>query len=277
MNVYSCNLCNYETLLSQNYKRHLKTKKHQAKMNDSNRNNEFMVMNTNEHQMNTKKTQMNTNEHKMNTKFICDFCSKQFNTLPSKRRHELHYCKNRYDNMSYKNLFYESQKQMEKEKKELKKQINLLLTKVGNTTINNNTQNIQLNSYGNEDMNHITDSMKTQMLKIPFGMIPKMIEAVHFNNEKPENKNIAFTNKKDNRIKVYSEDKWIFKDKDDIIHDLIDGKYFILDTHYDEVVETLNKTSKTSYTKFRTFFDEKDKELYDQLKKDCELVLLNNR
>ena len=73
MNVYSCNLCNYETLLSQNYRRHLKTKKHQAKLNASNENNEIMVMNTNEHQMNTKNTQMNTNEHKMNTKFICDF------------------------------------------------------------------------------------------------------------------------------------------------------------------------------------------------------------
>ena len=76
---------------------------------------------------------------------------------------------------------------------------------------------------------------------------------------------------------MYSEDKWIFKDKDDIIHDLIDGKYFILDNHYDQVVETLNKTSKTSYTKFRSFFDEKDKKLHDKLKKDCELVLLNNR
>ena len=51
-------------------------------------------------------------------------------------------------------------------------------------------------------------------------MIPKMIEAVHFNEQKPENKNIAFTNKKDNRIKVYSNDKWIYKDKDDIINDL---------------------------------------------------------
>ena len=76
---------------------------------------------------------------------------------------------------------------------------------------------------------------------------------------------------------MYSEDKWIFKDKDDIIHDLIDGKYFILDNHYNSVFDNMNITSKSSYEKFRTFFDEKDKELHDQLKKDCELVLLNNR
>ena len=36
------------------------------------------------------------------------------------------------------------------EKNELKKQIEVLLTKVGNTTYINNSQNIQLNSYGNE-------------------------------------------------------------------------------------------------------------------------------
>jgi len=252
---------------------------------------EFSVMNTNEHKMNTNEHKMNTNEHKMNTnehtKHMCDFCDESFNTLPSKRRHEIHYCKHRYDDMSYKKLFIESKQQMEKEKKELKiqmekekkelrKQIEILLTKVGDTTINN-TQNIQLNSYGKEDMDHITDTMKTKLLKIPYGMIPKMIEAVHFNNDKPENKNIAFTNKKENKIKVYSGDKWIYKDKDDIIYDLIDGKYFILDNHYDSVVESLNMTTKTTYEKFRTFFDKNDKILHDQIKKDCELTLLNNR
>ena len=56
----------------------------------------------------------------------------------------------------------------------------------------------------NEDMNHITDSMKTELLKIPYGMIPKMIESP-FNDNKPENKNIALTNKKDNKIRVYME------------------------------------------------------------------------
>ena len=43
--------------------------------------------------------------------------------------------------------------------------------------------------------------MMTDFIKVPFGMIPKMIEAVHFNEQKPEKK-MAFTNKKDNKIKV---------------------------------------------------------------------------
>ena len=139
------------------------------------------------------------------------------------------FCRNlalRYSNSIYV-AFIDSDDIWKKDK--LKKQIELLLSKVGNTTNHiNNTQNIQLNSYGKEDLEHITDSMKTQLLKIPYGMIPKMIEAVHFNHDKPENKNIAFTNKKENKIKVYSNDKWIYKDKEEIVTDLIDGKYYLL-------------------------------------------------
>ena len=278
MPLYICKFCNYETNLLGNYKRHKNTKKHQARINSENPQMEFMVMNTNEHKMNTHEHKMNTNEHKMNTKFSCDYCNIQFNTLPSKRRHELHYCKHRYDDMSYKHLFLETKQQLKEEKEEFKKQIELLLTKVGNTTTHiNNTQNIQLNSYGNEDMNHITDSMKTELLKIPYGMIPKMIEEVHFNDNKPENKNIALTNKKDNKIKVYTGNKWIYKDKDEIINDLVDGKYFILDSHYQSVSNDLNIMTKSTYEKFRTFFDENDKNLHEQLKKECEFVLLNNR
>jgi hypothetical protein len=269
MVLYKCECCNFVTILKSNYTRHLKTKKHLTNIQNSL---SAMVMNTNEHKMNTNEHKMNTNEHKMNTNFNCQFCGESFKTNPSKRRHELHYCKHRLDNMSYKELFLESKK----EKKDLKNQIEILLTKVGDTTINN-TQNIQLNSYGKESLEHITDAMKSQLLNIPYGMIPKMIEQVHFNNDKPENKNILLPNKKDNKLKVYKNNKWEYRDKDEILKDLIGGKYFILDTFYDSVVENLNKSSKHNYEKFLSNFDENNKELHEQLKKECEIILLNNR
>ena len=57
----------------------------------------------------------------------------------------------------------------------------------------------------------------------------------------------------------------------------MDGKYFILDGYYESKIEDDNFTCDTKYKKFRKFYDEKDKDLVEQLKKDCELVLLNNR
>ena len=122
------------------------------------------------------------------------------------------------------------QKNHDKEKKYLYKQIELLLTKVGNTTINN-TQNIQLNNYGNEDLSHIDDTIKTQLITIPYGAIPKMIEAIHFNDKKPENKNILLPNSNKNILKIKKDEKWVHKNKDMILLDLIDSKYLMLDEY----------------------------------------------
>ena len=166
--------------------------------------------------------------------------------------------------------------EFENEKKELRKNIELLLNKVGHTTINN-TQNIQLNSYGNEDLSHITDQLKTQLLKGPYSMIPKLIKEVHFNENKPENKNILLTNKNDNKVKVFSGTKWIYKNKNETIDKLVDGKYFILDSHFENMIDKLNNSNKNIYDNFRSMIDSGDRKIIEQIKQDCELVLLNNR
>ena len=112
------------------------------------------------------------------------------------------------------------------------------------------------------------------MIKIPYGAIPKMIEEVHFNENKPENKNILLTNKSDNKIKVFSGNKWVYKNKDDILNNLIDGKYFLIDSHYETIC---TKIKNLNYEDFRDKFDDQDKDVINQIKKESELVLLNNR
>ena len=83
---------------------------------------------------------------------------------------------------------------------------------------------------------------------------------MHFNENKPENKNILLTNKRDNKIKIFCGGKWIFKDKDQTINDLMDGKYFILDSHFENICNYLDKHDKNIYTKF-------SKDLITQIKK----------
>ena len=289
MVLYECKMCGISTNLKANFERHLNTKKHKKNEKVYGLKTEIIPKSPSKlpHKTSQNLTKNLTKPHKTSQNLTnphnsevleCEFCHKTFSRADNLNRHIKNYCSKKNDNMSYKELFLETKKQLQEEKEEFKKQIELLLTKVGNTTNHiNNTQNIQLNSYGNEDLSHITDTLKTQMLKIPYGMIPKMIEAVHFNKEKPENKNIAFTNKKDNKIKIFCGNKWVYKDKDKTINDLIDGKYFILDSHYEDSNESMTLSSKTTYEQFRNFFDDKDKDLHDQLKKDCELLLLNNR
>ena len=280
MTTYKCIICNFRSTLKSDLKRHLNTKKH-------NKNKENYADNV--HILCKKSSKLPPIPSKMSDDppislqnnsfkkiFVCEKCGKEFSRKDNLKRHiELRCKKNINEDIDYKKMFLEMKDEFKKEKIEFSKQINLLLEKVGNTT--NITQNIQLNSYGNEDVSHISDNLKNDMLKIPFVAIPKMIEAVHFNDEKPENKNISLSNVRDNKVKIYSEKGWIYKDKDETIRDLVNGKYLILDNHYQNSIDELNLENFNKYENFKTFYNLGDKALVEKLKKDCELILLNNR
>jgi len=311
MPLYSCSLCNYSTKFKSDFTKHTNTNKHRLKLlaTDTTSHHDG-VMNTNEHKVNTNEhntntnehkvnTKMNTNEHKSNTdeekvinmekvnlkKFTCEFCSTRFNTKASMNRHKKRYCKENpnyidtiIDAKDYKiESLEKDKKKLEMEKAHLYNQVATLLDKVGDTT--NIQNNIILNNYGNEDLSHITDKLKTELLNIPFCAIPKMIEAIHFNDQKPENKNIVIPNKKENLVKVFQGDKWIYKNKNETISDLVDSKYTIIDEHY-EILDTADKVTpkvKTTFSKFRKYYEKGDAEMVEKLKHECELVLLNNR
>ena len=250
MVLYECKMCDFSSNIKTHYNRHLKTKKHIRNITKKD----------------DKKTE-NVNEHKKTQKYICDYCEAEFNSLPSKKRHQNKYCKH---NDSKDKLINEKNNMIKK----LEKQVQRLIEKVGNTT--NIQNNIQLNSYGNEDLSHLNEKLLSSLIKIPYGMIPKMIEAVHFNDKKPENKNIILPNKKDNKIMIFRNNKWIYKNKDAVINDLIDGKCFIMDTFYDDNADSLQDTTVTNYTKFKEIFST-DKDFKDNIKSECEIVMLNNR
>ena len=305
MPLYECSLCNISTKIKTHYNRHLKTQKHIRNVNEYQASKEENILfepqkttnNHNEPQIKKsifsekekyifnnlnqnieKSCFSNKNEENLNkTRFICDLCNKELSTKSHLLRHKKKYCtksKDIEETKILKNMLAEQKNLFEEERKHLYKHIETLLDKVGDTTINNTQHNnIQLNSYGNEDLSHITDTLKSNLLKMPYAMIPKLIEAVHFSKDKPENKNIALTNKKENKIKIYSNNKWVYKNKDETINDLMDGKYFILDSH----CEHNNLHMNENYETFRKYYDDGDKELVDNLRKQCELVLLNNR
>ena len=275
MKTFNCEHCNFSSNLNSDLNRHLKTKKHIKNINKvSSDYVKNMYFSSNSLQNPPKSMYFPSKTLQNVEQFKCEYCDKIFSRKDNLIRHLQGRCK--IKNVDYKELFYDMKKQLEEEKHDFKKHIEILLKKVGNTTINN-TQNIQLNNYGNENLSHITESLKTQLIKTPYGMIAKLIEHVHFNELYPENKNIALTNKSDNKIKIFTGNKWIYKNKTEIVNDLVDGKYCILDTHYDNVYEELDKKNKRNYYKFREYYDEKDNKVLSELNKECELVLLNNR
>jgi len=293
---YECKLCNYNTKLRANYNRHIKTRKHERILLEENGCSEILedikVINESEKtQKDPQKTQKDpqkTQKDPQKTQYDlydleeiqnnseeiqnnCNYCKKEFSSYAHKRRHELHRCQEAKDEES---LYKSDKKEWLKEKKILFKQIDELIKKAGNTTTNTNTNNLNLNSYGNEDLSHITNSFKTQMLKGPFEMIPKMIEEVHFNDKKPENKNICYPNKKNNNVKIFKEGKWKYYNKEDLMDELMGNNYCILDVYYDEKKDDiLSDIQKKRYLNFKDIYN--SGKLDKGTKGEINLLLLN--
>jgi len=272
MKRYLCSHCNYNTFNKSNFNKHLKTKKHFKNLK--------VCSNVPLDPLST--FEMTTNDHKMTiNEHSCEYCNKTFSTKAHRRRHELHYCKKKNNNVS-EELRLMHIKYKEKEKMLIDK-IELLLTQVSNNYINmnsnnniNQTNNIQINNFGNEDTSYLTETYKTQLLKTPFSAIPKLIEDIHFNREKPENRNIMIVNKRDNKVKIHKDGRWIYKDKKKTLKGLMDEKYNILDDHYEVVNEDLDNFSKKRFENFQIKYDKNDKCLIENMKNDIDIIIFNN-
>ena len=275
MPLYICKCCDYKTKIKPHYSRHLNTNKHKKN-------------NTKSVNIEPKKYHKNTNlNESQNFNFICNYCDKTFSTSSHLSRHKKKNCRIKEQEIQnkeiaeLKQLFKEEKErnQLEREKYEeekhnLHKHINELIKKAGNTT--NNTANITLNCYGHEDLSHITEDQKLEWVKLPYGMVQKMIEQVHFSKKRPENWNIKLTNKKDKMIKVFRGNKWKYQDKDEVVSELIQTNYCRLDDYYENIGSNdLTELLNLRYRKFQTQFDEDDNELKEKLMKESEMILLS--
>jgi hypothetical protein len=293
MEKYVCKLCNYETTILSNYRKHLKTKKHKKREGELGvkMDNDMII----EQKTDKKRTLVEKKGQKTDSKRtfsskkllnVCKYCEKEFSSRQTLLRHEKKYCKQKEDLTTKLDIQAEIIERLEEERREYKmekeklyKQIEELIKKAGNTTIHhgstitNNT--INLNSYGKEDLSHITESFKTQLIKGPFGMIPKMIEAVHFNDKKPENKNISLSNMNGKYISVYKDGKWLYCNKNDVMDELMETNYYILDSHYEGNDGVLNETQKKRYEKFQDKYGDGD--LEKNTKEEINLIFLNGK
>ena len=301
MPEYICEKCNYRTIIKTQYKRHLETLKHKKNHNNSHHKMEkgiFLTpIDSNLTPVDSNMTPIDSNLTPIDSqKYICEYCDVSFSRKNNLIRHQKNRCRllrehtiiKKLEEINKKNIleieikdkeYKIKEAEIEIYKKEIEKlhqKIEILLEQKASTTIINIDKQINLNNYGNEDLSHISSVFKDNLLKIPYIAIPKMIEEVHFSDKKPENKNIKLTNKKDNLVKVYQENKWIFKDKKATISNLLENKYNMIDDHYEEKEEKTEFIEK-QYQKFRELYKNADKDLHNELRADCELLLLNNR
>ena len=165
--------------------------------------------------------------------FECKYCKKNLSNRQSRWRHEQK-CNNSNNNNEIveqlKNQIMEMQLQLSDVLKYAKihpktlQKINKNLINGNNNTLNSGTvNNIQIVKFGSEDIKSILSTKEIKnILNCRYKAIEESIKKVHFNDDRPEYRNIYITNLRDNIAYVYNGNKFEAVQKHSIINQLID-------------------------------------------------------
>ena len=239
-----CFFCNYKTKRYSNLKSHIMKKN---KCSLLLKNITISTMDDYYKLINISNQQFDESNKNINNYFNCKYCNKYFARKDSLSRH-LKKCK-------HKNKIILSNS----------------ITNITNTI--NNTFNILICNYGNEDRSFLTREFLYNLLKIPYYAPTKMIEMLHFNKDYPENMNIRVLNKGDYKSQLIENGKWITYQKNIFINRIIDDNLYYLDMFYEEELEKGSIERIPKYEDFSKLYHEvMDKNLTNEL-----IIKMDNR
>ena len=225
--------------------------------------------------------------------YKCEFCHKTFGRLDNLKRHVEKVCKEKDKKEKAKqeeeSLKDEEIKLYKEELALMRKQIEILMTKIGNNNCNNtnietqnntnNTVNIQINGWGEEDRDHLTDKFYRFCYDRPFTSIQRVIEAVFFNPNCPKNWNVMIKDDKSSKALIYDREKdaWLKKETIGILEDLVHTGYSMLDENFDKQRDANMLTDRLieKFTSFQDFYAKSDKDYEKRLATEIKELLIN--
>jgi hypothetical protein len=279
MKEYVCPRCHHDTDLKANLLQHLKSK---------NPCSDKFSKETRESILDSYKTELKLQQ------VSCNFCNKNVSKVNLKRH--LLTCPNKpsieetvekLETVS--NVILSTQEgkiDIQRLLKSLIKEslIEILTEKPTNQMINNiqnitNNLTININSYGQENLAHLSHEFLSHCLLNPTKGITSLIDNIHYNNEQPSNKNIRYKSSKKNTFEKYMDYQWIECDASNTLDELIKNGYKVLNAHYTEFF--LNdpyyqddEIKRIAIEKFRFLSDKSCKEYYS-VKRDLRLLIKN--
>ena len=224
----------------------------------------------------------------------CSFCDKEYSKKYNMIRHIKDFCicvkelNNKKDKLfEQKNLLCEKRDNIDSkiEINELRNMVAKLLKKNAtninitnnNKITNNNNLMVNINSFGNESLSHITINDYKRFLSGLFPGFIGFIEKVHFDENAPENHNICITNMNSKYLFTHDKGEWLSKDKNETIDKFIAKKYNILVDKFDEL-EGKNELDDKIMERFNIFSrNYQDKEAQKNTRNDIMLMMYNNK
>ena len=218
-------------------------------------------------------------------RYQCQDCDSTFSHKTNFYRHKKHFCKGSNKNIS-ESSEEESVENLQKKVKAAEKKVEVELLKkklaeaekkIDELKMSQTVTNINIFAYNkNPDMSHLTNHDFLKIMNRGVNSVPKLIEAIHFNPDKPENHNVYIPNLKNKYAMIYNGKKWDLSNKEDIIDDMYDDNSNILEEKMEEF-ENSEKNSKV-LNKFKRFINKKeDERIRNKVKDQIKLLLFNNK
>lgn len=205
--------------------------------------------------------------------FTCKICFKKFKYRQSKSRHE---------NLCQRQHIEKTQNQIPSISKEA---VKFALSELIQDTYQvpqihhlQQTQNItiNINNYGYENLNYLTNDYMTHLLKIPYGAVPRLVQFIHFHPKHPENHNIKIPNKKQKFALVQKNGMWEYRNKSEMIDTIVDNSFNILDCHYEKNKVALSDTKQKHFLNFQKEYENNPK-VQKTIKIETEIEILNGQ
>ena len=165
---------------------------------------------------------------------------------------------------------------------ELKQEIDRL--KAEKSVINNNqnigTQNnnitINVNAFGQENVDHITENRMLTYINHVYASIRMLVKHIYCDPKHPENHTVKISNYRLPYVKIMNKNKkWENANKERIKSNIITKSYYMLDTTYEGNKDKLSKSIQRNFEQMQKNFNKNEKVMMRDLNRDVDMVLMN--
>jgi hypothetical protein len=271
-----CERCHYYTEKLCNLKKHL-NRKTVCDATYSSISRELLLLHINDNTRNYLTNYIcDTPEHVFN----CKYCKNTYKSQSSKYRHQRD-CKHKHayeENLERQRHTEILIAKLHEQVKELMEENNLgtvdtidlsannngniagndvNLQNIQNNQINNinNSKKVNINNYGDEDISHITDQDFKEMIEDPYNAMSRLMNAIHFNDLKPENQNLRIPNIKNPFIEIFKDGIWVFGNQYKLLCKAYTTKKEILHNAFLRIEHQLDEKTKRIYYEYKEAAD----------------------
>jgi hypothetical protein len=275
---FVCECCEYNTNLRANLSKHLLSNKHKK----------LVKVSTELVKVRSELVKVTPEIVKVK-KIICKYCEKEYKHKSSLSNHIKYRCTKNKDEdlkelvrllnlqlMEQGNEIKQHKTHIQEHKTHIQLQDKKIEKLMGKLEINGsfNTTNIQNNftllGYRDTDLSHLTDEDYRFCIKKINHCVKTLIDKVHFNPLKPENRNIYISNMKDKYLMVYDGSNWNLANKKDELDRLFEEKEMMLEDWLESNPDPVLKD------KFMKYLNNKEDDVcLNQIKEEIKLMLYN--